>query len=286
MLNALTIDVEDYFQVTAFDRDVRRDQWDNYPLRVEGNTLRVLDMLEEHQVKATFFVLGWVAQRCPSLIKRIARRGHEISSHGYGHELVYRIGPSRFREDIRKSKGILEDLIGGRVHGYRAPSYSITGKSLWALDILAEEGFYYDSSIFPIVHDIYGIPGGERFPHDIVTREGMIREFPISTFPLRIGRWTNQLPMAGGGYLRLLPVSLVHRAIKYINRQEKQPTVVYFHPWEIDPGQPRIPAGLKSRFRHYLNLERMEGKIRYLLDNLHFSTMRQVCDLMTRTNSQ
>jgi polysaccharide deacetylase family protein (PEP-CTERM system associated) len=279
MLNALTIDVEDYFQVTAFERYVRRDQWDSYPLRVEGNTSRILDMLDEFDVKATFFVLGWVAERCPSLVKRIGARGHEIASHGYGHELVYNIGPTRFREDIRKSKGILEDLIGGRVHGYRAPSYSITGKSLWALDILTEEGFTYDSSIFPIVHDVYGIPGGKRFPHDIETAGGIIKEFPISTFPLRIGRWRNQLPIAGGGYLRLLPVSLVFRAISCINEQEGQPTVVYFHPWEIDPDQPRIPAGLKSRFRHYLNLHRMEAKVRYLLCKVRFSTIQETCGL-------
>jgi polysaccharide deacetylase family protein (PEP-CTERM system associated) len=279
MLNALSIDVEDYFQVTAFERCVRRDQWDNYSLRVERNTLRILDMLDEYEVKATFFVLGWVAERCSRLVCAIAGRGHEIACHGYGHELVYHIGPERFREDVRRAKAVLEDISGEKVFGYRAPSYSITGKSLWALDILVEEGFSYDSSIFPIVHDIYGIPGGKRFLHDIETHQGMIREFPISTFPLRLGRWHNQLPIAGGGYLRLLPVSLVCRAINYINSKERQPTVVYFHPWEIDPDQPRIHCGLKSRFRHYLNLHKMEAKVRYLLDNIRFSTMQETCGL-------
>jgi len=278
MLNALTIDVEDYFQVSAFERHVRRDEWDHYPLRVEGNTSRILDMLDEFGVKATFFVLGWVAERCPNLVREINRRGHEIACHGYGHELIYRIGPDKFRKDVHRAKTVLEDISGEKVYGYRAPSYSITGKSLWALDILAEEGFSYDSSIFPIIHDIYGIPGGKRFIHDIVTQGGNIKEFPISTFPLKIGWWHYRMPIAGGGYLRLFPAPLIGRAINYINIRERQPTVVYFHPWEIDPDQPRIRARLKSRFRHYLNLDRMELKIRFLLNNIKFSPMRDIWD--------
>ena len=278
MLNALTIDVEDYFQVSAFERHVRRDEWDHYPLRVEGNTSRILDMLDEFGVKATFFVLGWVAERCPNLVREINRRGHEIACHGYGHELIYRIGPDKFRKDVHRAKTVLEDISGEKVYGYRAPSYSITGKSLWALDILAEEGFSYDSSIFPIIHDIYGIPGGKRFIHDIVTQGGNIKEFPISTFPLKIGWWHYRMPIAGGGYLRLFPAPLIGRAINYINIRERQPTVVYFHPWEIDPNQPRIRARLKSRFRHYLNLDRMELKIRFLLNNIKFSPMRDIWD--------
>jgi polysaccharide deacetylase family protein (PEP-CTERM system associated) len=276
MLNALTIDVEDYFQVSAFDRHVRRDEWDQYPLRVEGNTYRILDMLDEFGVKATFFVLGWIAERCPNLVREINRRGHEIACHGYGHELIYQIGPEKFQKDVNRAKTVLEDIIGEKVYGYRAPSYSITGKSLWALDILVEEGFSYDSSIFPIIHDIYGIPGGKRFIHEIETQGGNIKEFPISTFPLNIGWWHPRLPIAGGGYLRLFPAPLVGRAINCINIRERQPTVVYFHPWEIDPDQPRIHARLKSRFRHYLNLERMEGKIRFLLNNIKFSPMRDI----------
>lgn len=276
MLNALTIDVEDYFQVTAFEHHVARDCWDNYPLRVERNTFRILDILDEKNLTATFFVLGWVAERRPSLVREIARRGHEIACHGYGHELIYKIGPDRFRDDVRRARILLEEITGKKVSGFRAPSYSITAKSLWALDILVEEGFSYDSSIFPIVHDIYGIPGGERFPHEIETQAGKIKEFPISTLSLGIGWWRSRLPIAGGGYLRLFPAQLVERAIKYINTCEKQPTVIYFHPWEIDPHQPRIKAGLKSRFRHYLNLERMEKKISYLLDTCKFSSIREI----------
>lgn len=277
MRNALTIDVEDYFQVTAFDRFVRREEWDGFSLRVEDNTRRILGMLDEYRVKATFFVLGWVAERCPSLVKEIDLCGHEIASHGYGHELVYRLGPENFREDVRRGKNILEDLTGRSVLGYRAPSYSITRDSLWALNILAEEGFQFDSSIFPIVHDVYGIPGGERFIHEISTPGGVIKEFPISTFPAQFGRWRCQLPVAGGGYLRLFPVWLLCKALKHINQAEKQPAVVYFHPWEIDPGQPRIQSCLKSRFRHYVNLAGMEEKIRYLLRELQFSTMGGIC---------
>jgi polysaccharide deacetylase family protein (PEP-CTERM system associated) len=179
---------------------------------------------------------------------------------------------------VHRAKTVLEDISGEKVYGYRAPSYSITGKSLWALDILAEEGFSYDSSIFPIIHDIYGIPGGKRFIHDIVTQGGNIKEFPISTFPLKIGWWHYRMPIAGGGYLRLFPAPLIGRAINYINIRERQPTVVYFHPWEIDPDQPRIRARLKSRFRHYLNLDRMEAKIRFLLNNIKFSPMRDIWD--------
>lgn len=276
MINALTIDVEDYFHVTAFEQQIRPDTWDRHPLRVEDNTLRILDLLDEFALKATFFVLGWVAERLPALVREIQRRGHEIACHGYGHQLVYRLTPQEFRADVSRAKNMLEDICGERVRGYRAPSYSITAKSLWALDTLLEEGFSYDSSIFPITHDIYGIPGGKRFPHQISTHAGKIQEFPLSTFPITLGGWKYQLPIAGGGYLRLFPAALVKRAIQSINTTEKQPVIVYFHPWELDPGQPRIKAGFKSRFRHYLNLERMELKIRHLLHNVRFSTVQQV----------
>lgn len=280
MINALTIDVEDYFHVTAFERHIKPDEWDTYPLRVEDNTLRILDMLDEFALRATFFVLGWVAERLPALVKEIHRRGHEIACHGYGHQLIYRLSPQEFRKDVSRAKNILEGLCGEPVQGYRAPSYSITAKSLWALDVLVEEGFSYDSSIFPISHDIYGIPGGKRFPHTISTHAGKIQEFPISTFALNFGVWKPSVPIAGGGYLRLFPAHLVARAIQGINAREKQPAVVYFHPWEIDPHQPRIRAGLKSRFRHYLNLQRMELKIRYLLSSsLRFSPVRDVLKL-------
>jgi polysaccharide deacetylase family protein (PEP-CTERM system associated) len=276
MLNALTIDVEDYFQVNAFAKLINKDSWDSYPLRVRANTIRILDILDQFQINATFFVLGWVAEKEPEMVREIQRRGHEVACHGYAHELIYEIGADRFREDIRRSKGILEALIGSTVSGYRAPSYSITSKSLWALDILIEEGFTYDSSIFPVYHDTYGVPDAPRFPHLIKREFGSITEFPLTTYPIRLGTKEYRLPIAGGGYLRLLPASFLARAIRSINTFERQPAVLYFHPWEIDPDQPRIKAGLKSRFRHYLNLEKTEGKISHILHNLRFSTMRAV----------
>jgi polysaccharide deacetylase family protein (PEP-CTERM system associated) len=276
IVNALTIDVEDYFQVSAFERYVDRSQWDNYPLRVVENTGRVLDLLESFGLKATFFILGWVAQRCPALVRRIQEGGHEIACHGYGHELVYSIGPERFREDIRRSKALLEDQCGVQVSGYRAPSYSITKQSLWALDILVEEGFSYDSSIFPVLHDTYGIPDAERFPNIIRTGSGPLLEFPLTTLPIQLLWKKMRLPIAGGGYLRLLPVGLIRRGMEAINRRERQPAVLYFHPWEIDPDQPRIKAGMKSTFRHYQNLEGTEDKLKHLFDRLKFASMRDV----------
>ncbi|MFH1027763.1 MAG: XrtA system polysaccharide deacetylase, partial [Pseudomonadota bacterium] len=206
----------------------------------------------------------------------IHRRGHEIACHGYGHELIYQIGPERFRADIRRSKSLLEDQCGMRVFGYRAPSYSITKQSLWALDILVEEGFTYDSSIFPVLHDTYGIPDAERFPHTIRTGAGPLVEFPLTTLPLQLGWKKMRLPIAGGGYLRLLPVGIIRRGIDKINQIEKQPAVLYFHPWEIDPEQPRIKAGLKSSFRHYLNLEKTEGKLAHLFGRIKFAPMKEV----------
>jgi len=278
MLNALTIDVEDYFQVNAFARQIRYEDWDHYPLRVGRNTSIILDMLDEFSVKATFFTLGWVAERAPDVVKEIHRRGHEIACHGYGHQLVYAIGPDKFREDIAKARSILEDISGERVIGYRAPSYSITRKSMWALEILVEEGFEYDSSIFPIIHDTYGIPDASRFPGVIRCASGALREFPLSTLSLKLFGKDIRLPVAGGGYLRLFPARMIDWAINTINRQEKQPTVLYFHPWEIDPHQPRIKTGLKSRFRHYVNLEKTERKLRALVSRNNFGTMREVLE--------
>ncbi len=274
--NCLTIDVEDYFQVNAFAAHVRQNQWESFPLRVDTNTRRILDILDEYNIKATFFMLGWVAERLPLLARDIHQRGHEIACHGYGHELIYKIGPERFRHDIHRSKMLLEGQIGALVNGYRAPSYSITGKSLWALDILVEEGFTYDSSIFPVIHDTYGIPGAERFPHKLQTGAGSIMEFPLTTLPLRFAGKEFRLPIAGGGYLRLLPVAIIRKGIESINVREKQPAVLYFHPWEIDPDQPRIKAGMKSTFRHYVNLHRTEKKLRHLFSNFNFSPMCEV----------
>lgn len=276
ILNALTIDVEDYFQVNAFVRYVRQEEWDSFPLRVDENTRRILDVLDSFSIKATFFILGWVAERCPGLVKEIQTRGHEIACHGYGHELIYMIGPQRFRADVQRAKRLLEDISGVSVKGYRAPSYSITRQSLWAMDILAEEGFTYDSSIFPVMHDTYGIPDAQRFPHIYKTESGTIQEFPLSTWPLRLPGKEMRLPVAGGGYLRLFPASFLIRAIGSINRVEHKPAVLYFHPWEIDPEQPRIKAGLKSRFRHYLNLEKTERKLHKILSELRFGTMSSV----------
>lgn len=276
VLNAMSVDVEDYFQVNAFAKVVDRAQWDAYSLRVGDNTRRVLDLLDEYQVTATFFVLGWVAEREPGLVRDIDARGHEVASHGFGHELVYVIGPKRFREDVRRSKQILEETTGRPVLGYRAPSYSITANSLWALDILIEEGFTFDSSIFPVHHDTYGIPGAPPLPHIIERRSGTITEFPLTTWPLRVLGRQLRLPVAGGGYLRLLPVRFLARTFRKINTVECNPIVLYFHPWEIDPAQPRIRAGIKSRFRHYLNLSRTEAKLRHLLSSLAFGTMDEV----------
>ena len=276
MINALTIDVEDYFQVNAFASRIRFDEWDSYPLRVDGNTQRILEMLDTFSVKATFFILGWVAERLPNLVREIQAHGHEIACHGYGHELIYRIGPERFRSDIRRAKQILEDTVGMHVHGYRAPSYSITKQSLWALDILVKEGFSYDSSIFPVMHDTYGIPDAERFPHTIRTGSGPLVEFPLTTMPFQLGWKKMRLPIAGGGYLRLLPVGVIRRGIASINQRERQPAVLYFHPWEIDPDQPRIKAGMKSTCRHYLNLHRTEGKLEHLFGRLKFGAMNAV----------
>lgn len=274
--NCLTIDVEDYFQVNAFAAHVRQDQWDSFPLRVDANTRRILDILDEYNIKATFFVLGWVAERLPAVTREIHLRGHEIACHGYLHELIYKIGPDRFRADIRKAKNLLEDQIGERVSGYRAPSYSITGNSLWALDILVEEGFTYDSSIFPVLHDTYGIPDAERFPYVLQTGAGSLVEFPMTTLPFRLGSKEMRLPIAGGGYLRLLPVVVIRKGIETINLREKQPAVLYFHPWELDPDQPRIKAGMKSTFRHYINLHWTERKLCHLFCNLAFAPMKDV----------
>lgn len=276
MINALTVDVEDYFQVNAFAKVVDRRDWDAYPLRAGDNTRRVLDLFDEFSVRATFFVLGWVAEQLPDLVREIHRRGHEIACHGYGHELIYQIGPGRFQEDIRRARGILEDQAGVAVRGYRAPSYSITERSLWALDILIEEGFEYDSSIFPVHHDTYGIPDAPRFPCLIRRAGGAIREFPLTTCPLRLGRRELRLPIAGGGYLRLFPAGLVTAAFSAINRKEGMPCVLYFHPWEIDPGQPRIRAGWRSTFRHYLNLAGTERKLRAILSSIRFAPMSEV----------
>jgi polysaccharide deacetylase family protein (PEP-CTERM system associated) len=240
---------------------------------VENNTHRVLDLLDSYGVKATFFVLGCVAKDYPSLVQAIQQRGHEVASHGFSHTRIYTQSPQQFREETRSAKKLLEDIIGQPVLGYRAASYSITERSLWALDILVEEGFRYDSSIFPVRHDFYGIPGHQRFSCAIERNgTGEILEIPLST--VRLARMN--LPVGGGGYLRLFPYAVTRRALMQLNLRERQPAVVYFHPWEIDPDQPRIESGWVSHFRHYTNLRGMEGKLRKLLSCFAFGPIRQV----------
>lgn len=266
MHNALSIDVEDYFMVSAFADIVKFEHWPRHESRVEASTVRILDLLDTHGVKATFFVLGWIAERYPELVQDIHSRGHEVASHGYNHRLVYDLTPAEFRDDLRKSRSILEEITGERVLGYRAASYSITARSLWALDVLIEEGFVYDSSIFPVHHDRYGLPGAKRHPHVITRAAGDILEFPPAT--LKVGG--KALPTAGGGYLRLFPLAVTRHAIRKLNRDEKAIAVVYLHPWEVDPEQPRLKGSLKSRFRHYTNLGSTHRKLKSLLGEFRF----------------
>jgi polysaccharide deacetylase family protein (PEP-CTERM system associated) len=273
MLNALTIDVEDYYHVSGFQSVVQFDSWDRYESRVERNTHRFLDLLDEHRIQATFFVLGWVAERHPRLVRAIQERGQEVASHGYAHQLIYTQTPEQFRHETQHSKHLLEDIIGQPVLGYRAASYSITKASLWALDILHEVGFAYDSSIFPIRHDRYGIPDYQRFCHVLKGQgESGLVEFPISTVRLA----GSNIPIAGGGYLRLFPCAFIRWGIRRINEKERQPALLYLHPWEIDPEQPRIRANALSRFRQYINLHKTEGKLVYLFQDFRFGTMTAV----------
>jgi polysaccharide deacetylase family protein (PEP-CTERM system associated) len=270
VVNALTVDVEEYFHPNAMDAAVQPSEWDALPHRVEGNTRRVLDLLDEFQTRATFFVLGWVAERFPALIAEIARRGHEVACHGFAHRLVYKLGPVRFREDVRRGKRALEDCLGGRVLGFRAASYSIVASTPWALDILIEAGFEYDSSIFPIHHDIYGIPGFSRFPVRVKCTAGDIIEVPPSTLRLLGRNW----PVAGGGYFRLLPYHVTTWAIRRINRHDQRPAMIYVHPWEFDVDQPRLAAGRASRLRQYTNLHKTEPRLRRLLSEFRFAPIR------------
>lgn len=271
--NAFTIDVEDYYHVSALAPAVPRDTWADRESRVSASTERLLGMLDEHRVKGTFFVLGWVADHVPSLVKRIAALGHEVACHGYSHQLIYRQTPGVFAEETRRAKTLLEDLTGLPVIGYRAASFSITPRSRWALDTLVELGFAYDSSIFPVRHDRYGMPGAARVPGRIQAPSGAsIVEFPMSTArfgPVRV-------PVSGGGYFRLLPYWLTSRGLRDINEREGQPFTFYLHPWEIDVEQPRLRVNWISRFRHYTNLDKCEGRLRRLLAEFRFSTMSKV----------
>ncbi len=272
VVNAMTVDVEDYFHVSVFDGVVTRDTWDAQPSRVTESTSRLLDLLAAHRVHATCFVLGWVAERFPRLIARIAAEGHEVASHGYWHRLVYEQTPGDFRADIRRARDVIEQACGMKVRGYRAPSFSITGRSLWALDVLVDEGYEYDASIFPIRHDRYGIPDAPRDVCRMPAGGATIIEVPGST--VRIAG-TN-LPIAGGGYFRLLPYGWTKRGIERRNRDDGQPAIYYLHPWEIDPGQPRLPANALGRFRHYRNLETTESRLRRLLADFTFAPLADV----------
>lgn len=270
MNNAFTVDVEDYFQVAAFADQIEFSSWGARECRVERNTNAILDMLARRNVKGTFFVLGWIAKRYPTLVREIAARGHEVASHGMNHQLIYNQSQDEFRAETRDSKRLLEDVCQRPVLGYRAATYSITLRSLWALDILAEEGFVYDSSIFPMRHDRYGIPEAKLIPHRIETQKGnRIVEFPISVLRYR----GVTIPVAGGGYFRLLPYAITRWALKKLNTVGQE-FVFYIHPWEIDPAQPRIEnATVLSKFRHYLNLQRCESRLDDLLGDFSFTPL-------------
>ena len=265
--NALTIDVEDYFQVSAFAPHIARGDWDRRECRVERNVETILAMLALREVKATFFTLGWIAERYPQLVRSIVAEGHELASHGYGHERVTDLTPEAFDADIRRAKAILEGLSGNPVIGYRAPSFSIGASNLWALDILARAGYRYSSSIYPIRHDHYGMPDAPRFAHR--TDSGVI-EIPPTT--LRV--LNRNLPSSGGGYFRLLPYAVSRWMLRRVNEVDQQAAVFYFHPWEIDVDQPRIPGvGVKTRFRHYTNIDRMEARLQQLLGDFAWGRM-------------
>ena len=272
--HVLTVDVEDYFQVEAFADVVSRESWDSWPCRVERNTRVVLELFDEYQAKGTFFFLGWVAKRFPHLVREAHARGHELACHSYWHRTIYSLTPEEFREDTRIAKQVIEDAAGVQVNGYRAPSWSITGQCLWALDILAEEGFTYDSSIYPIHHDLYGLPGARRFPYTHNCAEGRtLREYPPATLRFM---GTN-LPVAGGGYLRILPSAYTELGFRVFESEYNERVVVYLHPWEVDPEQPRIRGKLKSRFRHYTRLGAMAGNVSQVLQRHKFE---RFCDVL------
>lgn len=272
IVNVMTVDVEDYFQVSAFEAVVSRDSWHQFESRVCANTERLLAIFDDAGVHGTFFVLGWIGHHFPELVRRIASLGHEIASHSYAHRLVYDMTPDEFRDDLRRARAVLESAGGAPVQGFRAPSYSITARSLWAVEILIEEGYRYDASIFPIYHDRYGIPWAPRHPHLLERSGGSILEAPAST--IRLG--AVNVPVAGGGYFRILPYAWTRWGIARLNGVEHKPAIVYLHPWEIDPDQPRLGTGRVSRFRHYRNLHRTEGRLRQLLRDFRFAPMTTV----------
>lgn len=273
MLNAMTIDVEDYFHVAAFAGKISPGQWSSLEYRAEANTDRVLDLFARRGIKGTFFILGWVAERSPALVRRIASAGHEIACHGYSHQLVFRQPRDQFGRETRRAKACLEDALGAPIRGYRAASFSITEQSAWALDVVAEAGFEYDSSIAPMRHDIYGWPDGPQVPGRIATPGGA----SLVEFPVMLARWAGaRVPIAGGGYFRILPYRLVRAGLRQINESQRQPFFFYLHPWELDPQQPRVKAGLKSRLRHYTGLNGCEARLQRLLGEFRFGAMEDV----------
>ncbi|WP_298834528.1 XrtA system polysaccharide deacetylase [uncultured Piscinibacter sp.] len=273
LTNALTVDVEDYFQVSALAPHIERASWDERPCRVEANVQRLLAMFEERGVTATFFTLGWVAERYPQLVRDIVAGGHELASHGYGHQRATEQGQEDFRQDVLRAKGLLEDIGGQAVVGYRAPSFSIGYSNPWAFDVLLETGHRYSSSVYPVQHDHYGMPDAPRFPYD--ARPGLV-EIPLTTTRL----FERNLPAGGGGYFRLAPYALSRWALRRVNRLDRRPAIFYFHPWEIDPGQPRVAGtSLKTRFRHYVNLGRTEARLGRLLRDFHWGRVDQVFGL-------
>lgn len=282
MLNALTIDVEEYFHPNAMDGVLAPAQWDSAPHRVEGNTHAMLDLLHAHDTRATFFVLGWVAERFPALVRDIAARGHEIACHGYAHRLVYKLGPAAFRDDVARAKHVLEDCLGSPITGFRAASYSIVRDTLWALDILIELGFRYDSSIFPVHHDLYGIPEFPRHPVRLQCPAGEILEIPASTVRV-FGR---NLPVAGGGYFRLLPYAVTRWGVARINAADNLPALVYVHPWELDTDQPRLPAPALARFRQYTNIRSTAARLHRLLSEFRFAPVGEALKAVCATAPQ
>jgi polysaccharide deacetylase family protein (PEP-CTERM system associated) len=268
--NALTVDVEDYFQVSALAPHIARADWERIPCRVERNMDTILSLFAESEARATFFTLGWVAERYPALVKKIVAEGHELASHGYGHLRIHEQTPEQFTQDIGRAKALLEDLSGTQVKGYRAPSFSIGRRTEWAFERIAQAGYRYSSSVYPVRHDLYGMPDAPRFPY---RPHAELLEIPVTTAAVL----NRNLPAGGGGYFRLLPYCVSRALIGRVNRVDRRPTVFYFHPWEIDPAQPRVAGtGLKTRFRHYVNLRRTEPRLRRLLRDFRWRRMDEV----------
>ena len=279
----MTVDVEDYFMVEAFAGSVSRESWESRPSRVVMSTRRILSLFDRHNVKGTFFFVGWVAHKFPKLVREVHARGHELACHSYWHRTVYSQTPDEFREDTRAAVRAVEDAAGVKVFGYRAPSWSITKDCLWALDVLAEEGFTYDSSIYPIHHDLYGVPGARRFPYTHRLKDGhSLLEFPPATVQV-LGQ---NLPCAGGGYLRIFPLAYTHWAFRKFQEDYGKRVVVYFHPWELDSEQPRIREKLKSRLRHYTNLDKMTDRLEILLQTYSFQPFRELVSVKRDSSLQ